>query len=411
MKKFVFIVFILFACSSVNQISKRNLAFLYNQEQVRIKARFAVFHKTKESSTLYFSFLTSDLLYAKPNKGDKFKAGVKISYRLLKNYESKEILDSAHTVILDSVSDNHRNLIVDSLNFRAVYPNVYALYVSLTDINKRTITETIINIDKSNVFSQQNFLIRLQNNLPAFKNYFSGDEKFRISINTDVGGRIGVKHFKVQFPPALPPFADQKDGKILVKPDSMFHMEIRNMQTKLFNLKRTGIYYFQTDSTVKKGLAVFRYYDDFPEITRPANMLNPLIYISSKKEFDKMLLAKDKKEEVDKFWIDIAGNPDRALQLIKKFYSRVKEANELFTSYQEGWKTDRGIIYIIYGQPNVVYKSTETETWVYGQSQNIRSITFNFDKLYNSFTDNDYGLNRNSNYKNSWYVAVETWRR
>jgi GWxTD domain-containing protein len=350
-------------------------------------------------------------LYAKPNKGNKFKAGVKISYKLLKNYESKEIIDSAHVVILDSISDNHKDVVFDSLNFKAVYSNVYALYVSLTDINKRTITETIINIDKSNTFSQQNILIRTENNLPAFRNYFSSGEKLKVTVNSDNLNRISVKHFKIQFPPALPPFADQKESRITVKPDSVFYMDIRNMQTKAFNLKRTGIYYFQTDTMVKKGLAVFRYYDDFPEITSPSNMLNPLIYITSKKEFDKMLLAKDKKTEVDKFWIEIAGNPDRALQLIKKYYSRVKEANELFSSYQEGWKTDRGIIYIIYGMPNVVYKSTETETWVYGQGQNIRSISFNFDKLYNSFTDNDYSLNRNSNYKNSWYIGVETWRR
>jgi GWxTD domain-containing protein len=407
----IIIIVIFFACSSVNQISKRNLAFLYNSEQSKIKADFTVFHTSKEISTLYFRFATSELLYAKPNNSMRFRAGVKLSYKLLKNYDSKDIIDSSHVLILDSVSQYHREIVNDSLNFRAAFPNIYTLYVSLTDINKRTISETIINIDKSNAYSRQNFLVRKSNNLPYFKSYFASNENLRISVNSDIANRISVKHFKLNFPPALPPFADQKELKVIVKPDSVFYHKLKNKQTGILKLQQTGIYYFQYDTMVKKGLALFRYYDDFPEITSPSNMLNPLIYISSKKEFDRMLLSKDKKGEVDKFWIEIAGNPDRALQLIKKYYTRVKEANEFFTSYQEGWKTDRGIIYIIYGPPNVVYKSDETETWVYGQIQNIRSITFNFDKLFNSFSDNDYVLNRSSNYKNSWYMAVETWRR
>ena len=161
----------------------------------------------------------------------------------------------------------------------------------------------------------------------------------------------------------------------------------------------------------KRGIVIFRYYDDFPEITEAVNMINPLIYITTKNEFDKIYMAKDKKTEIDNFWMDIAGNPDRARELIKEYYTRVMEANLMFSSYMEGWMTDRGMIYIVFGKPNVVYKNTDYETWIYGSAQSSRSIAFSFYRLTNPFADNDFGLSRNSNYKNSWYIAVEMWRR
>jgi len=82
-----------------------------------------------------------------------------------------------------------------------------------------------------------------------------------------------------------------------------------------------------------------------------------------------------------------------------------------FSSYLEGWKSDRGIIYIIFGPPNIVNKEGQVETWYYGTSQSIRSIAFNFYIVNDPFSDNDYVLARSANYKNSWYIAIGTWRR
>jgi hypothetical protein len=97
--------------------------------------------------------------------------------------------------------------------------------------------------------------------------------------------------------------------------------------------------------------------------------------------------------------------------MIKLYYNRVMDANRFFTSYLEGWKTDRGIIYIIYGPPNVVYKGRNVEGWVYGEDKNMLSINFTFRKLDNPFTDNDYSLTRSPAYKDGWYIAVDNWRR
>ena len=117
------------------------------------------------------------------------------------------------------------------------------------------------------------------------------------------------------------------------------------------------------------------------------------------------------KKNVDNFWLKIGGSPQRAKELIQAYYSRVKYANTFFSSYLEGWKTDRGMCYMIYGEPDIVYKSTSSETWIYGEEGVYSSLSLVFTKVTNPFTNNDFRLNRSTSLKSSWYRSVEFWRQ
>jgi hypothetical protein len=76
----------------------------------------------------------------------------------------------------------------------------------------------------------------------------------------------------------------------------------------------------------------------------------------------------------------------------------------------EGWKTDRGMIYLIFGAPQDVYKTAVSETWIYGIQGTPNSVTFNFKKMDNKFSENDFFLTRSAYYKDPWYIAVGAWR-
>jgi hypothetical protein len=107
----------------------------------------------------------------------------------------------------------------------------------------------------------------------------------------------------------------------------------------------------------------------------------------------------------------LGKEPERAQKMIREYYRRVELSNRWFTSYKAGWKTDRGIIFIVYGEPTTIYKSINSETWVYGEENNILSIKFNFNLMDNPMSENDYELKRNSDWKNNWYRAVDSWRQ
>jgi hypothetical protein len=97
-------------------------------------------------------------------------------------------------------------------------------------------------------------------------------------------------------------------------------------------------------------------------------------------------------------------------------------ANIYFTSFTEGWRTERGMTYIMYGPPDKVYKSLDGEEWGYrrqvvksswGGRYNVSEdyLFFTFKQRNNIFSDNDYFLSREETLVTQWNQAVSSWRR
>jgi GWxTD domain-containing protein len=254
-------------------------------------------------------------------------------------------------------------------------------------------------------------MARDSNGLPLIKNNISGEEFFYLECRQPDIHRLFVRYYKIKYPIAAPPFSLSKEEELSFQADSVFMIDLHEMQTKPLSLSRQGIYHFQTDTAKREGFTLICFYNGFPNIYSAEQMLPPLRYITTKNEFNDMMMVKNTKLAIDQFWLDKAGDPERAKELIRIYYNRVQDANLFFSSYMEGWKTDRGMSYIVFGVPYAVYRSPQNETWVYGEDRNILSMTLVFSKVNNPFSDNDYTLERSGDYKDIWYSAVDAWRK
>jgi hypothetical protein len=87
-----------------------------------------------------------------------------------------------------------------------------------------------------------------------------------------------------------------------------------------------------------------------------------------------------------------------------KSYFFIKKANELFTSYKEGWKTDRGMVYVIFGNPDRVFRENKKEIWLYGD------IRFEFKIISNLFAPKMYVLLRDKGYEKIWIKKITDLR-
>jgi GWxTD domain-containing protein len=134
-------------------------------------------------------------------------------------------------------------------------------------------------------------------------------------------------------------------------------------------------------------------------------------YIATQSEFNDLQEAGKPAEAIDKFWLSITNNQARAKVLIRDYYTRVKQANKLFYTHKPGWKTDRGMFYIVMGPPQLVYRSDDLETWIYGESTKYNALKVNFFKVENPFTENDFSLDRSPTLKDDWFFAIDVWRR
>ncbi|GAB4017610.1 hypothetical protein GCM10028773_14580 [Spirosoma koreense] len=178
-----------------------------------------------------------------------------------------------------------------------------------------------------------------------------------------------------------------------------------------FVIPREGLYYFMEDTTAESGIGLFVADKRFPKMTRPEKLIKPVLYMSTSSEIGELNQAQDTKKAFDKYWLSLmAGNEAVAKKTLKAYFDRVEEANRLFTTYKEGWKTDKGMIYIVLGAPDRVQRNREREVWVYNRRANVSEVNFTFTKKPNQFVEDHYELVRYIEYQPIWYPIVEAWR-
>ncbi len=406
---FFIAVVLLSSCSGSKKLSNQNLAYLYSPGVNFILPEYRVCNITPDTSRVFFSIQPSELLFMKSDSSGEFKAAFAMNYTLLKNYETKALVDSG-VYYFDCIQNLDTSLIIlDHFDVHAPDSANYIIQITLTDLNRQLAVSSFLNIDRTGIQPSEDFLV-LDNETgqPFIRNYIDHRATFRLLNPNTSETKAYIRYFSNKFPLSSPPFSNN-----VVKPLSYVGDEVQVIdlsKNETFTLDKPGIYHVQFDTLIKEGLTLFRFEEDFPKLTSADGLIESIRFLTTRQEFDKIVASSDKKEAVDNYWLSMAGNRERARVLIRSYYSRVQTANMLFTSYLEGWKSDRGLIYIIFGPPNTVYRTDKNENWNYSQSYNFGPLNFTFEKVYNPFTNNDYQLRRSNYYEMPWYRAVDSWR-
>ncbi|MCE9537755.1 MAG: hypothetical protein K8R85_00845, partial [Bacteroidetes bacterium] len=107
----------------------------YKRDDNSIRPLFTVFHVSDSISELHFKISSKEILYMRPD-GINFYSNVLISYRLLRTYDSKEILDSSSVRLVDINNDNTDKSLLGKIDIRARSQNTYFLRVTVADLNR-----------------------------------------------------------------------------------------------------------------------------------------------------------------------------------------------------------------------------------------------------------------------------------
>ena len=402
-------LFSLASCTpqKVNQSSTDRL---YKKENIELNAKYTVYHLNDSVSQLFYEISNEALLYKKPDSSNYFYSHVKVLLKVSSEDNLSRVIDTASVVIKDRQTDAIVKQLKGVVFFKLNKGFNYYLDVNVIDVHKKTIYTHNLYSNKTTNETRQNFLIANSRNEVLFASYYKPDDVVYIQSNRNKEKLYEVDYFKPNFKLALPPFSIDQMQHFSYRPDSIFSVYAKDDKIELA-LPAKGFFHLKTNNETKDGVTFFVYESSYPKIKNAEQMVLATRYIMAKKEFDNCMQAADKKSAIDKFWVDISGSNERAKELIRKYYGRVQEANKLFTSFQEGWKTDRGMIYIVFGAPNKVTKRKNGEVWTYGEVGNPNSTVFSFIKVINPFTDNDYFLERSETYKEPWYQAVDMWRQ
>ena len=128
------------------------------------------------------------------------------------------------------------------------------------------------------------------------------------SINP-YSGPVYVYYYSQYFDEAVPPMVIEDDRAAKgLNIDSTFIVQPNDP----FTLQQQGLYFFQKDSSSANGIGIRvedRYY---PLVKSIDEVLEPLIYISTRSETDEIRNAANKRAAFEKYWINMVKVPNLA---------------------------------------------------------------------------------------------------
>jgi GWxTD domain-containing protein len=407
---FIAVLLALLSSCALFRPPEQDAGFATKSETQILFPEYLVSYGSGDTAVVHFRIPQNNLLFTRNPQDTAYTAYVEIRFRVMPALDGKVVNDSS-TVSFSKVQQT--GLSADWYGkFKVVIKEGYSgfLDLQLTDLSRQSTARNVLDIDRKNQNLRNRFMLcRLNDTIPLFRNFLLPGEK-ALLLGDGQTARLTVKYFRREFPLPPPPFSSVATRNFGYQADSLYEIS-GNRGIFEVSLPSRGFYYFQTDTALRSGFTLYRHADDFPYFSKAESMIPVLRFITTRQEYDELSYGTNKETALEDFWVRITGNSDRAKTVMSTYYGRAEQANKLFTCYTEGWRTDRGLIFLIFGQPNAVYRDPGTETWIYGEERSFKSLTFTFVKADNPYTANDYQLSRSELYKDEWYRGVDTWRQ
>jgi len=359
----------------------------------------------KDSATLFFKIPATGGI---GNSGIK-KTATKLQVVMYDDFTKRNLMDSLSIDVVASGDQvNIRQMVEGSVSLGTKDFWDKPVVMELFSKTKSTYPRRLVYID-SLYDDPSRFLVYDDDEKILFNNYVTSAEEVVVFSDFFKDKEVMAETYLQSDRLPKPPFSNFVPGPNRKKP----------IKSELLTGKDGKVSIVPSDSSyVKLSVAdnpsinttIYRFNKGYPNVSEVVHLVDALRYITTEEEYESIKSSKDPKVAIDEFWIACSGSKERARKLIKNYYGRVAYSNRYFTSFVPGWKTDRGLIYVIFGPPESVLITTTREYWVYGKEGSIDNVTFEFVKAKNPFSKTDYRLVRNEIYKPYWHRVVGAWR-
>lgn len=390
-----------------NSGHKQNFSYLYDYEATFLHPQISYFHFAPDSTRLIVKLFADEFAYKKIGEAEP-EMNCLVELNVYEDFELKLKTDSTSLSFKESYNTVRGRFFIVTLDFKSTaFKNLF-LEVIVNDEYADQVYMKYITCSKNTMQSNQSFIaLSSYDNLPIVQPWMETGDSVAFAGRSDRPQTVMIRYFKNDFPPAAPPDSKGAFRTLSYSSNDRFVYDFDS--TGFIPLPVEGIYHLQYDTLLHKGFTLFRFHDTYPVIRDFKGMLRCMRYLLNNDEYEIMNSTEKERLVFEKFWSDAAGSLNEAKPLINEYFSRVQSANTYFVSYQEGWKTDRGMIYIIMGKPDKVALTEDGETWTYNNISNQR-LKFEFRRIDNPFTDNDLQLVRSALHEHPYKMQVEAWR-
>ena len=208
----------------------------------------------------------------------------------------------------------------------------------------------------------------------------------------------------------------QENRRIILQPGSVlieFKFPVLERGNYRFQVNITGSLKENEEAEKARDFSVKS--ENYPTLKTPFELARPLAYIMDEDKYDSLMSITSPaslKKEIDNFWLSNIKNEQTARDVIALYYERVEMANKQFSNFKEGWKTDPGRIFILFGPPWYVDRDVEIMQWSYSYNRDDPEANYFFDKprINNKFFPfNHFILFRRQHYFGIEYRQRQNW--
>jgi len=401
-------------------IDPKDLSYLYNPTKNAINPRYSVTNELENQSYLAVKFFTRELNFSEANPQGVPMAQILITVKLFDITRGRSLTDTAYYNI-NIIKEEGRPEFVYRIPLRVQPGLEYMAEVKILDRIRQRVIQAFVPFNTSSLTNKYNFLARghfARNEL--FNPVVRNNEYVNLVYLKGPVDSLFISSYRKFTEIPDPPSMLLPEKTVDYDPDTVIALAYSDTLPIMF--PNEGIYFCRVDRKINDGYTFLNFGPAYPQNTSPETMIESLAYLASAQEMNNMKTSDRPKLALDEFWIGCGGNVERSRELIRIYYTRVLYANYYFTSYKEGWRTERGMIYVIYGPPDKVYKTNDGEQWGYrkpvirsrwGARYSVKEdyLYFNFKKRENEFSDNDFYISRSETLITLWDQAVASWRK
>lgn len=258
------------------------------------------------------------------------------------------------------------------------------------------------NLSRKTIDSDLDFRVQ-QNGISNFQGWIQEGVPVQISFWDSTQTEFTLREFPKFKQLPIPPFSLSDSPKESFQPVSQTNIHQETLDSLVINKEK--ILRVSSSKHPENGLILSVNEEGFPSFLNEDEAFESHLFLMQKKE-----KQNNTSKNIIDFWAMIGLNSLQIQSIEKAWTDRIKQANILFTRFNSGWRTDRGMIYTIFGTPNSVYNNGNAEEWNYISSKGKPPLTFRFEQCSNIFSHEEYCLVRKSEYATYWYKAIETWR-
>ena len=278
---------------------------------------------------------------------------------------------------------------------------VYWIAIEVVNLNNNNFYSDVIIVDQLHD-NNQSIHVMTPNRVPILKEYVDKYQKIYLTHRLPTVDTFYIKYYNEVHKPAPPPFSTKG---LQFNPKSRSDTTFIITSGQLFEIHRQGLYFIQANQKSRDGVYLNCFDEDFPRLAHSDDLVKSIRYITKDKEYKKLRNARSKKLALDDFWLEIGGTKAHAKSLLRAYYNRIQTTNEYFSTYKEGWKTDRGVVYTIFGPPQRIQKNHRHEYWFYRFPERGESIDIYFQKI-----DGQFILRRTNDLEPYWNMRIYEWR-